>query len=87
MKEFDFGFSAVSEDELETYQKAEKRVKEVEKQLESVDSRAEEMYNAIIPLLDNLRKNPEKEIIRWPNREERINEFAEMLKEIKLRKP
>ncbi len=39
------------------------------------DNRAAELYAMIIPLLNNLKKNPEKDMILWPNRVEKIDEF------------
>lgn len=80
--DFDFGFSAVTEEELDIYQDVQKKADQVEQQLKEVDNKALKLYNAIIPLLDNLRKNPEKEIIRWPNREEKIDAFEAKLSRI-----
>ena len=72
---FDFGFTHVDEAELEAAQ-----------QLESASSAADEyqarldsLYNAIQPLLANLKMNPEKEYILWPNRLEKIEEFEEYI--------
>lgn len=39
------------------------------------DNRAEKLRDMIMPLLNNLKKNPEADIIRWPNRVEKIDEF------------
>jgi hypothetical protein len=46
------------------------------------DDRAERMYKAIKPLLDNLKKNPEVDTIKWPNRVQKIDEFEQKLAEI-----
>ena len=35
------------------------------------------LYNAILPLLSNLKQNPEKEYILWPNRLEKIEAFED----------
>ena len=40
------------------------------------------LYNAILPLLSNLKKNPEKEYILWPNRTEKIEEFEDHISQI-----
>lgn len=40
------------------------------------------MYDAIIPLLKNLSKNPDQDIIKWPNRKEKIAEFKTRLESI-----
>lgn len=81
--EDDFGFTAVSEDEL----------KEIERQLETVvqqttttastlEQKLNDLYDAIMPLLNNLEKNPEREYIYWPNRQEKIKSFKEKLFDI-----
>ena len=36
----------------------------------------------IIPLLNNLQKNPEKEYIYWPNRLDKVEEFRDKLTEV-----
>lgn len=58
---FDFGFTAVDETELEAFQQLESIVSEAD----DVQTRLDNLYNAIQPLLTNLKKNPEKEYILW----------------------
>jgi hypothetical protein len=72
---FDFGFTAVSEDELETVQAS------IANQASSAE-RLEKMYKSILPLLDNLEKNPEKDYIYWPDRTKKIEEFRKRLNDI-----
>ena len=43
------------------------------------NAKAQALYNAIIPLLNNLKKNPEKPNIVWPDRVKKIDEFIEKL--------
>lgn len=69
--EWDFGFSAVSESELESAQTAE-----------SLKTKADALYSAILPLLSKLKQNKEKEYIFWPNRIEKVEEFEAKLKKI-----
>lgn len=76
----DFGFSAVSEDELKALEKKlAADVKAKTQQLETVETtyrgKLEQLHKAIMPLLYNLQKNPDKEYIYWPNRSEKIKEF------------
>lgn len=72
---FDFGFTAVTEDELETVT--------VAKESEIlVANRLDMLYNGILPLLENLKKNPEKDYIYWPNRTGKVEEFELYLKKI-----
>ena len=69
---FDFGFTAVDEEELEAVQK-------VSVAAESTEDRLHSLYNAIIPLLNNLKQNPEKDYIYWPNRSEILRKKIEEL--------
>lgn len=80
MDDFDFGFSAVSEDELDTASK--KIVEEGEATAQELRDRLQELYDAIIPLLNNLRANPEKEYILWKDRVPKIDAFETKLTEI-----
>ena len=75
---FDFGFTAVDENELESVQKLTATVEEAS----SLEDRVNNLYNAITPLLNQLRKNPEKEYIYWPNRIEKIEQFEDHLYKI-----
>ena len=45
-------------------------------------SKCSEMHSMIMPLLNNLKKNPDKPTIVWPNREEKINEFIKKLNDV-----
>jgi len=47
-----------------------------------VQTRLDNLYNAIQPLLTNLKKNPEKEYILWPNRLDKIEEFESYIQNI-----
>ena len=72
---FDFGFTVVDEDELEAVQKVSAEVSSAEHRLNS-------LYNAVVPLLNNLKKNPEKDYILWPNRLSKVEEFEDHLQKI-----
>ena len=74
---FDFGFTAVDEDELEAVQTVTIKQKDTEKTAKELQSKIDDLYNAITPLLNNLKKNPEKEYILWPNRTEKIEAFED----------
>ena len=75
---FDFGFTAVTEEELESVQTLQQSVEEAG----DVEERLNKLYNAIQPLLTNLRKDPEKEYILWPNRLEKVEQFSDLLDQI-----
>lgn len=78
MDVFDFGFTAVDEDELEVAKKAA----EVETTATSTQERLDNLYNAVVPLLNNLKKNPEKEYILWPDRLAKVEAFEDHLQQI-----
>jgi hypothetical protein len=85
--EDDFGFSAVSEDELkEIERKLHQDLQVKSKQLEQVETnyqdKLEQLYKAIMPLLINLSKSPEKSYLYWPNRVEKVKEFIERIDRI-----
>jgi hypothetical protein len=47
-----------------------------------VSNKLQEVENLILPLLNNLMKNKEKEYIYWPNREAIINQQIERITKI-----
>ena len=79
---FDFGFSAVDESELESFQKATAEAEEASATASTYEEKLNNLYNAIIPLLSNLKKNNDKDYIYWPNRLERVEKFEEMISNI-----
>ena len=79
---FDFGFTAVDEAELEAVQQATTKATTVASSNEQLQAKIDKLYNSIIPLLTNLKKNPEKEYILWPNRLAKVEEFETYLQKI-----
>ena len=75
--DFDFGFTAVDENELEAVQKVTTEASSTSASLQETEEKLNKLYNAILPLLTNLKKNPEKEYILWPNRVEKIEQFED----------
>ena len=75
MSDFDFGFTAVDENELDSVQLQKNAATSIEERLDALS-------NAVIPLLTNLKKNPEKEYILWPNRLNKVEEFETMITRI-----
>lgn len=68
----DFGFTTHSDDELVDAEAAKKG-----------DEKAEMMFRAIMPLLNNLLKDADKnDIIKWPNRKTRIEKFIKQMNDI-----
>ena len=77
--DFDFGFTAVDENELEAVHYANKEVTTASANAQELEDKLNKLYNAILPLLTNLKKNPEKEYILWPNRVEKIEQFEDLI--------
>jgi len=75
---FDFGFTAVSEEEMETTQQLETTTATLVSSQDKIDR----LYNAIVPLLNNLKANPEKDWIHWPNRLAKVEEFEDHIQSI-----
>lgn len=72
---FDFGFTAVTEEELDVVTELQEKANTAY----DIHNQLHELYNAIQPLLTNLKANPEKEYIFWPNRLEKVEEFSDLL--------
>tara|TARA_B110000858_G_C17629646_1_gene392910 strand:+ start:379 stop:672 length:294 start_codon:yes stop_codon:yes gene_type:complete len=69
----DFGFCFIDEDELEGPKAQIEEVKQTSSaEITSVKNTAfdalQTLQSLVLPLLLNLKKNPEKDIIKWPNR-------------------
>lgn len=79
---FDFGFTAVDENELEVVQKASTAAASASDSVAELEDKLNRLYNAILPLLSNLKKNPEKEYIYWPKRIAKIEEFEDYISSI-----
>jgi hypothetical protein len=72
-EDFDFGFTSVSED---IFTQAQLTVEESQ-------AKAEAMYKLVLPLLNNLAKDAEKNAyIHWPNRKEKIEAFKKKLQSL-----
>ena len=79
---FDFGFTAVDEEELSSVQEATTTAAAVATKAAGTQEQLGKLYNAVIPLLNNLKKNPEKEYILWPKRLDKVEAFETMLTKI-----
>lgn len=70
--DFDFGFTAVDEAELKSG--------EIEAQ-EKLQEKLEGLRKMIMPLLNNLKQNPDKDVIKW-NGKERVKKIDEFIKKM-----
>jgi uncharacterized protein Yka (UPF0111/DUF47 family) len=80
--DFDFGFSAVTEDELKAVQEASKQAETATQSTLMLEQKIDSLYNMIMPLLNNLAKNSEKDYIYWPDRLDKIEQFRDKLNEV-----
>jgi hypothetical protein len=76
----DFGFSLLTEQELEENNQFIKEKIEQSNQKavlteEQWRAKLVELKDMVMPLLKNLAKDPDKEYILWPNRVEKIQKF------------
>jgi hypothetical protein len=84
--EDDFGFSLVSEQELKKHEeflkkKVEEQSKVVVDTANQLTDKLHGLRNMIMPLLNNLAKDPGKEYILWPDRAEKIKAFIKKIDE------
>jgi len=79
--ENDFGFSTVDTAEIQGYNQSE--IDSLKLENEDLNRRLDKMQVAINKLLTNLSKNPEQELIKWPNRSQKITEFKQKLDRIR----
>ena len=79
---FDFGFTAVDEDDVvsknTSYSSLNEEVEDLKKRLHACEK-------IFLPLLENLAKNADKPMIKWPNRGEVIKKQIDTL--LKITRP
>ena len=80
--DFDFGFTAVDENELEAVQTSQVFATDAAASVHDLEDKLNKLYNSILPLLTNLKKNPEKDYIYWPNRVEKVDAFEKVIFDI-----
>lgn len=80
--DFDFGFTAMNEDELDAVQTVTTQVEAATSELEKLQSKITGLRNAIEPLLKNLELNPDKAYIHWPDRTAKVKAFRAHLDKI-----
>ena len=78
----DFGFTTVDETELATFKKAITEIESKGEDIENLEDKLNELYKAIQPLLNNLKANPTKEYILWPDRLKKVKQFEDYLRKI-----
>ena len=61
MSDFDFGFNAVSLDELNFFQEQKETIEATTQEAQQASSKLAELRNAIQPLLNNLKRDADKD--------------------------
>jgi len=79
---FDFGFTAVDESELDAVKEVTTKASTASTEAKNLEEKLNNLYNAVQPLLSNLKQNPEKDYILWPNRTEKIEAFEDHIRKI-----
>ena len=73
----DFGFTFTNDIEISTpvYTSLSEEVIDLKKRLQAVEK-------IFLPLLENLARDPEKDLIKWPNRKDIIDKQIKKLKSL-----
>lgn len=75
----DFGFTFADENDIveenKEYSSLQEEVDDLKKRLTAVNK-------IFMPLLENLAKDPDKPMIKWPNRKEQIDKQIKKLKSL-----
>ena len=80
--DFDFGFTAVHEEDLDAVQEVTTQVATTKGEVEALQAKLVQLRHAIEPLLKNLELNPEKAYIHWPDRTTKVKAFRSRLDSI-----
>ena len=76
---YDFGFSFSDEEEIVT---TNTEYASLNEQVDDLKLRLQALNKIFMPLLENLAKDPDKPMIKWPNRKEIIEKQIKRLKQI-----
>ena len=75
----DFGFTFSNEDEIIT---SNVEYASLQEQVDDLKQRLQALNKIFLPLLENLAKDPDKPMIKWPNRKDIIDKQIAKLKSI-----
>ena len=80
---WDFGFSAVTAEELDAVQELDSKVQTATGEAQELQKRLDTLYKAFLPLLANLKKDADsKDYIYWKDRAPKIEAFESHLTNI-----
>lgn len=75
----DFGFTFEDDDE-NLNSSLQEEVVVLKRKVQHLNGRLEQLRDIFMPLLENLSKNPDKVMIKWPNRKAVLEDQIERLK-------
>lgn len=84
MTDFDFGFTMVDEDELEIVQQVKSNAQSTASEVDKLQKKCDTLYNMVLPLLNNLAANPDKDYIKWDGKDRlaKIEQFRDNMDEV-----
>jgi hypothetical protein len=82
--EFDLGFTMVDEEDLDVVKEVKATVKSTTTEVDKLQKKCDTLYNMVMPLLNNLAQNPDKDYIKWngSDRLKKIESFRDKLDEV-----
>jgi hypothetical protein len=84
MSDFDFGFTMVNEDELDVVKEVKSTAKSTASEVDKLQKKCDTLYNMVLPLLNNLAANPDKDYIKWDGKDRlaKIEQFRDKMDEV-----
>jgi hypothetical protein len=84
MSDFDFGFTMVDENELDIVKEVKSTAENTTLEVDKLQKKCDNLYNMVIPLLNNLAMNPDKDYIKWngEDRLKKIEQFRDKMDEV-----
>jgi|TARA_B110000881_G_C18381212_1_gene416224 hypothetical protein len=79
---FDFGFTSANLEELDEWQQSQSELSSASEEATVYKARLDKLYKSFLPLLTNLKQDPEKDYLLWPEREAKVEAFEKHLKDI-----
>jgi hypothetical protein len=84
MENFDFGFTVVADNEIAAVGDKVTQLENAVSATIQAEARLTEMFEMIMPLLNNLKGDPAQDYIHWPGagRHKKIDEFIVKLNDV-----
>jgi len=84
MSDFDFGFTMVDEDELDIVKEAKSTAQSTASEVDKLQKKCDTLYNMVMPLLNNLAANPDKDYIKWDGKDRmaKIEQFRDKMDDV-----